>query len=63
MRDRDTSAYRRIGIALSVVAILAGLVMIGATFAGGGPSPLVGMLCGVLLIAYGVFRLYWTIKR
>lgn len=48
---------------MSAVAILFGLFMIGAIFTGIGPSPRVGVVFGGFLVASGVLRLYWTLKK
>jgi hypothetical protein len=55
--------YKQAGVVLSVVAILVGLGMIGATFTSIGPSFRVGIAFGGLLVVYGALRLYWFLKR
>lgn len=48
---------------MSAVAILFGLLMIGAIFTSVGPSPRVGVVFGGFLVASGVLRLYWILKK
>jgi hypothetical protein len=58
-----TDAYKRTGVILSAIAILAGLAMIGSSFTSIGPSFRVGIAFGGLLVVYGGLRLYWTLRR
>lgn len=58
-----TNTYKRTGVILSVVAILAGLAMIGSSFTSIGPSLRVGVAFGGLLVVYGALRLYLTLRR
>lgn len=59
---RREARFKQLRSVLSVAVILFGAFMMAATLTPFGPSPIVGLVFGGALAAYGALRLYWTLK-
>jgi hypothetical protein len=61
--ERRERIFRRLSLASSTITILLGVGLLLFAASGIGLSPALNLVFGVVLIAYGFWRMSWALRR